>query len=58
MHGHVWTISEFVWTFGFAPQAIASGDVKIDFKGVALGDSWISPIGEANFMKCFVRDCS
>ena len=27
-------------------QAIEAGEVKSNFKGVALGDSWISPIGE------------
>jgi serine carboxypeptidase 1 len=32
-------------SFGVAlSQAIANGEIKMNFKGVALGDSWISPI--------------
>lgn len=29
----------------FTIQAVAQGSVKCQFAGVALGDSWISPLG-------------
>ena len=35
-------------------QAILSGKVKCEFKGVALGDSWISPIGEICYQYMYV----
>lgn len=30
------------------PQAIKNGEVVSDFRGVALGDSWISPMDSVN----------
>ncbi len=32
----------------YARQAIEQGEVNCDFRGFAMGDSWISPIGEDN----------
>lgn len=29
-------------------NAIKNGDIDVDFRGVALGDSWISPIDSVN----------
>lgn len=29
-------------------NAIKNGDISVDFRGVALGDSWISPIDSVN----------
>ena len=29
-------------------QAIKAGEIKMDFKGFAMGDSWISPVDSTN----------
>lgn len=36
------------------PQAIKNGDVVSDFRGVGLGDSWISPMDSVNTWGMFL----
>ena len=49
-----------LFPFPKSAKAIKDGSVSSNFKGVALGDSWISPMDSVNtwgpFMYAMVRD--